>query len=63
MSTLTTPQYTVLAPGDGLRVGSGPGRDLIFKVTGEETGGAVDYVIVEVAPYGGPPLHVHHTTG
>ena len=61
MSTLTTPQYTVLAPGDGLRVPSGPGRDLIFKVTGEETGGAVDYVIVEVAPYGGPPLHVHHT--
>ena len=38
MSTLTTPQYTVLAPGDGLRVASGPGRDLIFKVTGEETG-------------------------
>jgi len=61
MSTLTTPQYTGLAAGDGLRVASGPGRDLIFKVTGEETGGAVDYVIVEVAPYGGPPLHVHHT--
>jgi mannose-6-phosphate isomerase-like protein (cupin superfamily) len=61
MSTLTTPQYTVLAPGDGLRVPSGPGRDLIFKVTGEETGGAVDYLIVEVAPRGGPPLHVHHT--
>ena len=39
MSTLTTPQYTVLAPGDGLRVASGPGRDLIFKVTGEETAG------------------------
>ena len=60
MSTLTTPQYTVLAPGDGLRVASGPGRDLIFKVTGEETGGAFDYLIVEVAPNGGPPLHVHH---
>ena len=31
MSTLTTPQYTVLAPGDGLRVASGPGRDLIHQ--------------------------------
>jgi quercetin dioxygenase-like cupin family protein len=38
-----------------------PRRDLIFKVTGEETGGAVDYLIVEVAPCGGPPMHVHHT--
>jgi len=39
---------------------SGPGRDLIFKVTGEDTGGAFDYFIVEVAPRGGPVLHVHH---
>src|SRR5690348_17761940 len=50
----------VLAPGEGLRLQSGPGRDLIFKVTGDETGGALDYFIVEVAPRGGPPLHVHH---
>jgi len=50
----------VLAPGGGLRLQSGPGRDLIFKVTGEDTGGAFDYFIVEVAPRGGPPLHVHH---
>ena len=50
----------VLAPGEGLRLQSGPGRDLIFKVTGEDTGGAFDYFIVEVAPKGGPPLHVHH---
>jgi quercetin dioxygenase-like cupin family protein len=53
-------QYTVLAQGEGLRLQSGPGRDLIFKVTGEDTGGAFDYFIVEVAPKGGPPLHVHH---
>ena len=39
---------------------SGPGRDLIFKVTGEDTGGTFDYFIVEVTPRGGPPLHVHH---
>ena len=53
-------QYKVLAQGEGLRLQSGPGRDLIFKVTGEDTGGAFDYFIVEVAPHGGPPLHVHH---
>jgi quercetin dioxygenase-like cupin family protein len=50
----------VLAPHEGLRLQSGPGRDLIFKVTGDDTGGAFDYFIVEVAPHGGPPLHVHH---
>jgi quercetin dioxygenase-like cupin family protein len=57
---MTTLPYTVLAPDEGLRLQSGPGRDLIFKVTGEDTGGALDYFIVEVAPNGGPPLHVHH---
>jgi quercetin dioxygenase-like cupin family protein len=57
---MTATAYRVLAPGDGLRLQSGPGRDLIFKVTGEDTGGALDYFIVEVAPRGGPPLHVHH---
>src|SRR5512140_1017981 len=57
---VATNQAKVLASGDGLRLQSGPGRDLIFKVTGEDTGGAFDYFIVEVAPRGGPPLHVHH---
>ena len=50
----------VLGADDGLRLRSGPGRDLGFKVTGAETGGAFDYGIIEVAPHGGPPLHVHH---
>ena len=59
MKAMTT-DYTVLATGGGLHLQSGPGRDLIFKVTGEDTGGAFDYFIVEVAPHGGPPLHVHH---
>jgi quercetin dioxygenase-like cupin family protein len=59
MKAITSPP-NVLAQGDGLRLQSGPGRDLIFKVTGEDTGGAFDYFIVEVAPHGGPPLHVHH---
>ena len=58
--SVTASRYKVLALGEGLRLQSGPGRDLIFKVTGEDTGGAFDYFIVEVAPHGGPPLHVHH---
>ncbi|HEX3328197.1 MAG TPA: cupin domain-containing protein [Actinomycetota bacterium] len=58
--TTMTAAHTVLASGDGLRLQSGPGRDLIFKVTGDDTGGAFDYFIVEVAPNAGPPLHVHH---
>jgi quercetin dioxygenase-like cupin family protein len=57
----TTAAHRVLAAHDGLRLQSGPGRDLVFKVTGEDTGGAFDYFTVEVAPHGGPPLHVHHT--
>ena len=57
---MTTTQCRVLAPKEGLKLRSGPGRDLIFKLTGEDTCGAFDYFIVEVAPRGGPPLHVHH---
>ena len=53
-------EYIVLTPKEGLKLQSGPGRDLIFKVTGEDTNGAFDYFIVGVAPYGGPPLHIHH---
>jgi quercetin dioxygenase-like cupin family protein len=51
----------VLGRDDGLRLQSGPGRDLVFKVTGADTGGAFEYSIVDVAPLGGPPLHVHHS--
>jgi quercetin dioxygenase-like cupin family protein len=58
MRSVLRPKF--LAPDDGLRLQSGPGRDLIFKVTGDDTGGAFDYFVVEVAPRGGPPLHVHH---
>ncbi len=57
---MVTSQYIVLAPGEGKLLKSGPGRDLNFKVTGDDTGGAFDYFIVGVAPHGGPPLHVHH---
>lgn len=59
METTTRPK--ALAAGEGERLQSGPGRDLIFKVTGDETAGAFDFFVVEVAPGDGPPLHVHHT--
>ena len=52
--------YIALEEGNGLRLNSGPGRDLVFKVTGEDTGGSLDYFIVQVAAKNGPPLHVHH---
>jgi quercetin dioxygenase-like cupin family protein len=58
MPTTLRPKF--LDAHDGLRLQSGPGRDLVFKVTGDDTGGAFDYFVVEVAPHGGPPLHVHH---
>ena len=32
--TSTTTEHTVLAPDEGMRLQSGPGRDLVFKVTG-----------------------------
>jgi quercetin dioxygenase-like cupin family protein len=59
-ATLEQTHSRVLAAGEGLRLQSGPGRDLIFKVTGDDSAGAFDYFVVEVAPRGGPPLHVHH---
>ena len=56
----TTLRPKVLDPDGGLRLLSTPGRDLVLKVTGDDTGGAFDYAIVEVEARNGPPLHVHH---
>jgi quercetin dioxygenase-like cupin family protein len=36
-----------------------PYETLCFKARGDDTGGALDYFLVEVAPRGGPPLHTH----
>ena len=58
--SVSSPSRLVLAAGGGLRLQSGPGRDLIFKATGDDTENRFDYFIVQVAPHGGPPLHVHH---
>ena len=57
-TTATAPRF--LEADDGLRLRSGPGRDLVFKVTGDHTGDALDLCVIEVAPHGGPPLHLHH---
>ena len=48
--TATTATPKALAADEGLRLQSGPGRDLVFKLTGDDTGGALDYFICEVAP-------------
>ena len=58
--TVKTTKAKALAAGDGLKLMSGPGRELVFKVTGDDTDGAFDFFTVEVAPLSGPPLHVHH---
>ena len=58
---ITTQKARALAAGEGMKLQSGPGRDLIFKVTGDDTDGAFDFFTVDVAPMSGPPLHVHHT--
>jgi mannose-6-phosphate isomerase-like protein (cupin superfamily) len=60
MRALTTAK--ALPAGEGLRLGSRRGRELIFKVTGEDTNGALDFFTVKVAPKNGPPLHVHHAS-
>jgi len=60
LKIISSSKFIVLAPQEGLRLQSSPVRDLIFKVTGEDTGGAFDYFIVEVALHGGPPFHVYH---
>ena len=60
MQTAKVGKAKALAAGEGLLLQSGPGRDLVFKVTGDDTDGAFDFFTVQVAPRSGPPLHVHH---
>jgi quercetin dioxygenase-like cupin family protein len=38
----------------------GPGDQITFLITGEETGGAFFMAEVSVPPGGGPPPHIHH---
>ena len=50
----------ILTQDDGLLLHSVPGEDLLFKVTGEDTDGALDYFVLDILPRSGPPLHLHH---
>lgn len=57
----TAMQNLIFSTNEGTRVLSAPGVEIIFKATGEETGGA--YLLMEYrAPTGfaGPAMHVHH---
>ena len=49
--TSTSVEHTVLAPNTGLRLESGPGRDLVFKVTGDDTAGAFENAHGQLVKY------------
>jgi hypothetical protein len=48
-----------LGPGEGLAVRNPVGGILTFKVTADQSGGAVTALDTVAAPGEGPPLHVH----
>lgn len=52
-------QVKYLAAGDGPSYW-GPGDEVRFLITGEETGGAFCIMETKVAPGGGTPPHIHH---
>ena len=60
MSRSTAGSVTVVQPGEGEAAGLGPGIGVVFKIDGEDIGGAVS--IVE-QPFRGrcsrPPTHSH----
>jgi quercetin dioxygenase-like cupin family protein len=49
----------ILAPGDGLAVENPVGGILTFKITSDESEGALTAIETVAAPGEGPPLHVH----
>lgn len=57
---VTTRTRKVLAANDGLLRHSVPGEDLMYKVTGDDTDGALDCFVLSMQPNSGPPLHIHH---
>ena len=52
-------QQVVVPPGEGLSIDNPVGGIFTFKITSEESGGALTAIETLVAPLGGPPLHVH----
>ncbi len=57
---MTSKKSKIVAAGSGLERRSAPGESITYKLIGDETGGALDYLIVTVDPNIGPPLHAHH---
>ena len=57
---MTTRPHKVLAANDGLLRQSVPGETLMYKVTGDDTNGALDCFVLTIQPKSGPPLHIHH---
>ena len=51
--------YKILRPEEGLERLSVPGETLSYKVCGDDTGGAFDYLVLTIQPGSGPPLHIH----
>ena len=49
----------IVAPDEGLSVENPVGGILTFKITSDESGGALTAVETVAAPLEGPPLHVH----
>src|SRR5919198_850345 len=52
-------RQVILAPREGLSVTNPVGGVLTFKLTSEESGGALTAIETVAAPQDGPPLHVH----
>src|SRR5215471_11357722 len=55
-----TRPHKALAAGEGLLRHSVPGESLLYKVTGDDTDGALDIFVLSIQPKSGPPLHIHH---
>jgi quercetin dioxygenase-like cupin family protein len=51
--------YKILHDRQGLMRDSVPGETLCYKVCGDDTDGAFDYLVLEIQPGSGPPLHIH----
>ena len=61
MSEITKTKPKIVDAGSGLERESVPGESITYKLTGDESGGAMDFLVATVAPHAGPPLHVHHS--
>ena len=57
---VTTRSHKALAATDGVLRHSVPGETLMYKVTGDDTNGALDVFVLTMQPKSGPPLHIHH---